>query len=249
MTRARFAAPPVAATIALGVLIALTHVMVSAAGGQGPSIPPDLRDRAAREGHVKVLAQLRLATGPHVPEGQLVQRRTPCGRSAQLSPMPPSVSRAGFRQRRALRSAFRDPALRGARGERRRARRARARLRRNTASVVPDELVRPVLADSVPLLYRLTRPGSPVRRQWDRDCRPRQRRRQPASVPERQGRRPGVLLEHGRRREPVILSERADDASEPPIPVYPAVCITSGYDRMPDTLGSQPCFVRTDQRI
>src|SRR6185295_1222575 len=61
----------------------------------GPRIPPGLQDRAARGGRVRVIVHLKLATGPHAPEGNLpapalrAQRSAIAGAAARvLSRLP-----------------------------------------------------------------------------------------------------------------------------------------------------------------
>jgi len=85
--------PAAAATVALFVLSPTLNVSLNGSAGQTdaapPGIPQAIRGRAARDGHARVIVELRLATGRHVPESSLA----PNGRFAQRDAIRAAGSR------------------------------------------------------------------------------------------------------------------------------------------------------------
>ena len=136
-------------------IVTLGGFFVSAQGvtPQSPQtvqVPGELRSRADREGHVRVIAELRLSSGRHVPERDLPLQAAARQRSAieaaavrVIDKLPPSSHRVIRRFRTIPYLALEvTPA-------------ALAALEDSASDVVrvmPDALVRPVLAQSAPLV-------------------------------------------------------------------------------------------------
>jgi subtilisin len=148
MTRSKFAVlgaiGPVAAVLAVAILGAgRPH-----AGGVGPDIPQALRDRASRDGHVRVIVEMSAGGVPHIPEGALSaanagsQRARIRGAADRiLSTLPANALVRRFETIPYLALDLTPAAL--------------ATLESSGSDatrVMADAIARPVLADSVPLI-------------------------------------------------------------------------------------------------
>src|SRR5947209_7666139 len=74
MARSKSAAWVTIASLAAAAAVALLGAGRPHAGGAGPDIPQALRDRAARDGRVRVIVELNAGGSPHIAEGLLSAR-------------------------------------------------------------------------------------------------------------------------------------------------------------------------------
>ena len=147
---------PITAAAALTFLFTWPALNVRAGGSPlqtgvpSTQIPSAVRDRAGRDGHVRVIVQLRVATGRHVPEGNLgnvasvlAQRNAIASAASQLVLRLPADGSRLIRRFQSVPLLALDVAAGGL---------AALENAPEVASVSADEIARPVLADSVPLV-------------------------------------------------------------------------------------------------
>ena len=151
MTRYRAAAARTSVLLSFALFAIFVSAQAPPQPGGGRIVPDRLRARAEREGRVRVLVELKLASGRHVPEGQLrstaaiaAQRREILGAGGRMA------SRLGTADRRIVYRYQTVPyvALEVSPA-------ALAALEAASSDIVrvlEDEIVRPVLAQSVPLI-------------------------------------------------------------------------------------------------
>ncbi|MFI5178438.1 MAG: S8 family peptidase, partial [Vicinamibacterales bacterium] len=139
----------VAATLAIALALSSGAARPRAAGG-GPPIPQNARDRALREGRARVIVELKLPE-PHVPEQRLQsgaavlrQRQRIASRAAQVLARQPQGAHRAVHQYRSVPYLVLDVTPAGLD--------AIAALDTDIVRVMEDKIVRPVLADSVPLI-------------------------------------------------------------------------------------------------
>ena len=148
MTRSKSAALGTIASVAAAAAVAMLAAGRPHAGGVGPDIPQALRDRAARDGRVRVIVELNGGGPPHVAEGLLSAAGVGTSALACAAPpigsspaCPPTRSSAGTTRFPISRSNLTPAALASLESS-----------GADAARVVEDAIVRPVLADSVPLI-------------------------------------------------------------------------------------------------
>jgi subtilisin family serine protease len=132
-------------------LVLLTSGLVpSPQAAEGPVVPPALLARAAREGRVRVIVELNPRSGRHVPEGRLSRLAAAAQRSEIRSAAARVAGRLRFRARDEVRDFETVPYLvldLDAAGLA-----ALESASADIVQVVDDAILRPTLADSVPLI-------------------------------------------------------------------------------------------------
>src|SRR5262245_58264706 len=136
--------------VLLGATLAAPMALAAPSSGGSP-VPQAIRDRVLREGSVRVIVQLRLPSGPHVPEGRLPSQAAVLAQRVEIGATQASlIARLAGSRHRVLHQYRTVPfvALEVDRGAVAILDASGAEVRR----VVEDRLVAPVLAQSVPLV-------------------------------------------------------------------------------------------------
>ena len=141
---------PVWAAVGTAVVLLTSGLVPSPQAAEGPVVPSALLERAAREGRVRVIVELNPRSGWHVPEGRLSRLAAAAQRSEIRSAAARVAARLRFRARDEVRDFETVPylvldldsaglaALESASPD--------------IVQVVDDAILRPTLADSVPLI-------------------------------------------------------------------------------------------------
>ena len=204
---------PAWAAFGTALVLLTSGLATSPAAAEGPLVPQALLARAARDGRVRVIVEFNPRSGRHVPEGRLSGVAAATQRSEIRSAAARVRARLRFRARDEVRDFETVPylvldldsaglaALESASAD--------------IVQVVDDAILRPTLADSVPLIQGDQVVGGRLYGPRHDDRRARQRRRLDASIPGRQDGGRGVLFEQRCGRQPIGVPERSAVATRP----------------------------------